>query len=162
MLEKLNLKNGVGEKIRRHWGDQKSLSLRNGNLPEQLHHFEIKHSVNLPSDLADYFLAVDGMNLNETDNEGFLFFPLQEFKLIRNFHKESANFPDAHFYFVFADLLAGCGWYAIRLSPDESTENTILDVSWENPKLIAHSFTEFIELYFERHPRLYCGNEDIL
>ncbi len=151
----------VGDKLKQYWSTQKSLTLRDGNVQEKLQHFEHKHSVKLPSDLAEYFLTIDGMQLNETDNEGFWFLPLQEISLTRKFHASSANFPDADNYYVFADYLGQCWWYAIRLTTENLADNPVLGIGWETPKQMARSFTEFIELYLVDHPRLYGGQESV-
>jgi hypothetical protein len=150
----LNSQDTIGSKIRQLWKSQ-DIRLRQGVSRDQVRSFEHQFSVFLPDDLVDYFRAVDGMNPNEMDANGFLFLPLSSLNPLRESHPDYANFPDAGSYFVFADYLTGCWWYAVRLSSERTTENTVLGIGWDKPRLVACSFTEFAELYFADHAQLY-------
>ena len=143
------------EKIKEYWKTQECVTLQAGNCQLLLDKFAAQYEIKLPPDFTDYLLTIDGMHLSEMDKNGFCFLPLQAIQLTRSYHIDTANFPDAESYFVFADYFQKSWWYAMRLTDERKTENTVLGIGWERPKYIASSFTEFIELYLVDQARLY-------
>lgn len=148
-------------KLISHWKSQK-LKIAPGNSEDKVREFESRNGVFLPTDLREYFLSVDGMAQiggHDCDQKGFSFWPLAR---VRSVPKECAEQeladpeienPDQ--YFVFADYLQWSWAYAIYLSERLSEANQIIHVGTLRPKVIAGSFTQFVDLYLRDAEELY-------
>lgn len=109
-----------------------------------------------PADFRLYFSTVDGMKKkfpNETDNEGFLFYPIQEIRCVkevfRNFTGENA--PNIY---IFADYLQQSWWYAFEIL-DSNTYSIGIMPYRDSYQQICSSLNEFIGLYITGSDRLY-------
>ena len=92
----------------------------------------------------------------EQDSNGFSFWTLarvQPLSVMRPGISGGLHFEEAH-YFVFADYLAECWWYAIGLGNREKKETPVVMVG-PPIELVADSFSEFLDLYFVDSPKLY-------
>jgi len=98
--------------------------------------FEHEFSVSLPPDLRDYFLAVDGMPEDETDEEMIRFWKLEEVKALPT---GAPNYASADYIdnpeslFLFADYSLWAHAYAIRLLAAPSDRNEIFIIGGEYP-----------------------------
>jgi hypothetical protein len=150
-----------------HWKSQGITTLR-GNTEEALIEFETRHSIRLPPDIREYFRATDGMPPRARqlgcDTEGFFFWPLREVKPVPVVCKSETIQPidDERLdkFFVFADYFGWSWAYAIDLSGPESGDHSVIHVGTLKPKTVAHSFSEFLELYLKDAPDLYVLKAD--
>ncbi|MEP7362390.1 MAG: SMI1/KNR4 family protein [Acidobacteriota bacterium] len=143
------------------WKDQ-GLSLAKGNSEARLAEFETKNAVHLPPDMRQYLAVANGMlNIpgSDCDANGFRFWPLDEVRSVPEVCSESGvTIPagealDKHF--VFADYLQWSWAYAIDLSGRDRGCQPIIHVGTLEPKTVAQSFCQFIELYLKDAPDLY-------
>jgi hypothetical protein len=101
--------------------------------------FETKYHVHLPSDLRDYFAAVNGFGGSGfgTDGEGITFLGLDEVKPLSEYW--SPDVPDADDYFVLADFDISAHVYAIRLLNNSGHGNPVVVVYDGRPVEVAGS-----------------------
>jgi hypothetical protein len=144
-----------------YWKSQ-GLSLPSGNLEETVRDFETRCAVTFPPDLREYLLNIDGMRQvggHDCDANGFAFWPLARIKNIVTIYREESKAPpglhEEDQYYVFADYLQWSWAYAIRLSNRPSEPNHVIHVGTVLPKIIAASFTDFVDLYLQDAPALY-------
>ncbi len=144
-----------------HWTTQ-GLKIATGATEQEVLSFESQNRAILPGDFRDYFLKVNGMFQdfhNSSDQEGFAFWPLNQ---VTNVSKECAkyspNLPvpaNPQNYFVFADYLQWSWAYAIHLGTRSSEAGQVIHVGTLRPKVVAGSFTEFVDLYLQDARDLY-------
>lgn len=113
--------------------------------------FEKKYAVKLPMILRYYFLAFNGTGQGNFGDNGFAFFSLDEFKLVREIMRKTE--PDKDTYpncYVFSDVLCWCWGYAVQLN-DEGIDGLVFQVSGtqQPPCVISTSFRAFIEDYLK-------------
>ncbi len=137
----------IGESLRKFWLRQ-GVRLNLGASEDELAAFEAKHHVRLPSDLRDYFTAVNGFDGSETwmtDDEVITFLGLDEVKPLNEYW--SLDVTDGDSYFVFADYSLAAHVYAIRLMSGADVGNAVAVVYDNKPVRVASSFSEFMEGY---------------
>jgi hypothetical protein len=132
---------------------------------DTLSNFETRNSILLPSDVRQYFLAVNGMSPKapgDIDSEGFCFWPLERMVSVsdeamqRPAHKSSHLHSELKHYFIFADYLQSSWAYAIRLGLNRDLRPEVVKVDDpDNLIRIANSFSEFLDLYLSNAPDLY-------
>lgn len=139
------------------------LKISAGCSQEEISGFESKNGVLFPEDFRNYLLHVDGMvpvATDDCDENGFSFWTLARIKnVVKEFAQHSSPIPkvaNADQYFVFADYLQWSWAYAIQLTNHLSESNQIIHVGTLRPKVIARSFTEFVELYLRDAEDLYA------
>lgn len=133
-------------------------------LEEDFLKFQELRNVILPEDLKDYFRLLQNKK-SEYNGELYRFFPLHEFKSINEELKNFAGTPDYsniihvlkdHEYcFVFADYMFHLFSYAIHLHNDGTKKNEIYVICGDKYKVVASSFTEFIQLYLTDSSKLH-------
>jgi SMI1 / KNR4 family (SUKH-1) len=137
-----------------------------GNSEEAIRKFESGNRVVLPPDFREYLLTVNGMlqaEGNDSDPNGFAFWPLSFIKSVREERVgqppllPEGQSPDE--YFVFVDYLQWCWAYAIRLTSRQSDGGQVAHVGKLYPRVIAYSFTEFIDLYLRDGAELYTDTD---
>jgi hypothetical protein len=120
--------------------------------------FELENSLVLPPDLAEYFKLLDNTT-DKLDSNLFQFYTVDQFKSVKN---ELANWGGIPNYnnivntlkecencFVFADYMFHMFTYAIRLYPNARGVNEIYIICGDKYKIIANSFSDFLDLYFD-------------
>lgn len=114
--------------------------------------FESKYRVTLPADIREYFSTVDGME-DDLDPGSNRFWPLAIVKPVSEelteHHADRWAYPDC---FVFADHCIWCFAWAVRLGTERlDVSGPVFQVTGggEPGRLIAHSFTEFVEMYLK-------------
>lgn len=141
----------------------------NGNVPisktkeSEIQIFQIQKKLVLPEDLSQYFKLLNGSN--GCDLRMFEYYPFIHFK---NVHEHLGNWngipdysniintlPDSDMYFVFADYMFHMFTYAIKLNNGGTENNEVIIISGDKFKIIANSFSEFIELYITDSAKLY-------
>lgn len=141
----------TGESLRKFWLRQ-GVKLNLGASEDALAAFEAKYNVHLPSDLRDYFAAVNGFDGSEgwvTDSELITFLGLDEVKSVSEYW--SPEVADADSYFVFADYSLAAFVYAIRLVNDSGDGSSVVVIYDCEPLKVASSFSEFAKDYLENN-----------
>lgn len=126
--------------------------------------FQEKNKLKIPLDMIHYFETVNGTN-DLYDESFFKFYSLKYFERIdKKFHdwegipnyKDILNsFPDYKKFFVFADYQLHLFSYAIHLNENTSSINQIYVICGNEFKIVAQSFTEFLELYLKKTTELF-------
>lgn len=120
--------------------------------PDDILAYEQRTGVRLPADMREYFQRLNGI---DSAPGFFRFFPLA--KLIP---LKSQSYPTFNVdrYCIFADYMAGTWYYAIYLGEDSFLQNRVILPDLPSQPVLAHSFSDFVELYLADSPRLY-GNQ---
>jgi SMI1 / KNR4 family (SUKH-1) len=145
-----------------HWKSQ-GINILHGNSEEALGEFEKLNNVQMPPDLREYFKVTDGMPPRARkvgcDREGFFFWPLKDLKAVPIVLENIGLQPvkNGEKSFVFADYFDWSWAYAIDLSGPQSGEHAIVHVGTLEPKTVARSFSEFLELYIKDAPDIYIS-----
>jgi hypothetical protein len=147
------------EKLIDHW-QAEGLSLAPGASKRALREFETKHKVVLPADFREYLSYANGMaqvSGHDCDAKGFSFWPLSRITTVSEECKRSkVEIPavdDIDHYFAFSDYMQWSWAYAICLLP--AREGMILQFGVRSPRIIAGSFTEFVDDYIIDSEKLY-------
>jgi hypothetical protein len=125
--------------------------------------FESIHRVRIPTDFAQYFRSLDGMNDGDTDQHGIRFWPLAN---VRQATSELETLDPAAFagLFVFADFMLWSHAYAIRIGSQGGSEVALVADQGTSqgspakitaPIPIAPSFGEFLFLYLREPESLF-------
>ena len=126
-----------------------------GVAPADIAAFEDRYHVDLPSDLREYFLTVNGMDPSDRcDDDLFSFFPLQEVATIaERLPDRCSKFAEASNYFMFADHSIALPTYAIRLSSNPDDPNPVASVYSDfgaiEVEVFFNSFTDFVNHYLD-------------
>lgn len=118
--------------------------------------FQKSTGVTLPEDLKEFLRVTNNLE-NSYNDRLYRFFSLKSFKSIDEELKFFNGVPDYSNIintlteykecYVFADYMFHMFAYAIRLKNTKSDENEIYIICGDEYKIIASSFTGFIELY---------------
>jgi hypothetical protein len=140
-----------------HWADA-GAQPAGGVTEEEIEAFQRTHNIRMPNDLRSYFLKVNGMRPDwhcDQDANGFTFWPLARLLCLGTVsYPASGGDSEGPKFFVFADYLTSCWQYAIALSNGEREDNSVLLINSPN-KIVASSFTEFVDLCVVDSPQLY-------
>ncbi len=146
------------ERLIVHWKKRGALPAPPAT-PEAITAFERKHAVRFPDDFRSYLLDANGMSeAGIMDNEGFCFWNLSQMKTLRQLNlDDGVSTPgfDENSYFAFADYLIWSWAYAIDLGRESTTRGQVIHVGTLQPRIIAESFTDFVESYVADSPNLY-------
>jgi hypothetical protein len=118
--------------------------------------FESANGILLPDDLKSYFLNINGTHESFTD-AFFEFYSLArckkaveaygDWKGIPDYSNLVNTLPDHHRYYCFANYNINMFVYAIQLHQHPGSKNEILVICGDEHRVIAESFTRFIEIY---------------
>jgi hypothetical protein len=124
--------------------------------------FGIGNNVVLPADLRAYFLNVNGMlpeAREDCDLNGFCLWPLDRVKSVTDeIARHSSPIrksPEDHLSFIFTDYREWSWAYAIRLTNRANAPNPVVHVGTLKPKIVADSFSQFVQLYVRDAAELY-------
>jgi SMI1 / KNR4 family (SUKH-1) len=148
--------NDLIDKLKAQWS-LRGIKTRHGVSLETIEAFESRYRVRLPDDLREYFIGVDGMEPGEMDADMFAFLPLAAVKSVP---EELADFagvpdytetvrilPDPQHWFVIVDYLVRSAVFAIRLSDDPGSTPVVWIGDGRRHRLVAPSFSTFLEAY---------------
>lgn len=131
---------------------------------ENISFFSLNNNIILPQDLVAYFIQLNGTS-DGYDDRLFKFYALSQFKTVKDELGEWEGVPDCRNIvsklnnnencFVFADHSFHLFSYAIRLYAYPSDINEVYVICGEEFKIVASSFTEFMNLYLHDDPKLY-------
>ena len=147
-----------------HWANA-GAEPNGGAAEEDLRAFQEENKVLIAADLRSYLLDINGMRQHwrhDQDGNGFSFWPLSRFRPVEvtSFRSRRAE-GDGPQFFVFADYLSSSWEYAIGLWGIERVGNPVLIIDNES-RLVAGSFTEFVDLCLIDSPKLYPHPTDDL
>jgi len=149
------------QKLVRRWRAD-GLAIAAGVSEEGLRRFEKKYGITLSSvpDFREYLLSLDGMAQiggQDCDEKGFAFWPLSRIKSVAEECSESKvetpRLDDIENYFAFADYMQWSWAYAIRVAPNQLGE--ILQFGTHSPRIVADSFSQFVDAYLADSEQLY-------
>lgn len=156
------------ETLKKIWGLE-NFSNINRTSENEISLFQRDNRLLVPNDLADYFKQLNGSN-EEYDSRFFKFYSFSNFKSINDDLKNWNGVPDYsnivntltdfEYYFVFADYSFNMFSYAIKLYPDYSLINQVLVICGDEFKVIANSFSEFIDLYLDNSIELQLDKDE--
>ncbi|KMQ66237.1 hypothetical protein ACM46_01400 [Chryseobacterium angstadtii] len=123
---------------------------------QEIDEFQKNNNIHLPEDFVEFYSDLNGMETlypNETDEEGFLFYPLEAVIPISNKFKDSRLINKEHI-FLFAEYMHKSWWYGVEVI---NANNYIIGIIPEKDffKPITNSFADFIKLYMDDSPKLY-------
>ncbi|MBI3826702.1 MAG: SMI1/KNR4 family protein [Candidatus Rokubacteria bacterium] len=124
------------------------LTIRPGAEEAALRDFERLHGVSLPEDFRLYLATVDGMHEMEWDSDLIHFWRLEEMRSLLEEISKVEDPEPLRGFFVFADHSIWAHGYAIRLTSDYDDAGRVVLVH-SRIGTIAHSFTEFLQLYLD-------------
>ena len=120
--------------------------------------FESANGLLLPPDLVEYFKLLENTT-DKMDANLYEFYTVDQFKSIKNDLAFSRGIPDygnivntldgCENCFVFADYQFNLFAYAIRLHRQPEGVNEIYVICGDEYKIIAKSFSDFLDLYFD-------------
>lgn len=153
-MEVLDIEN-TGKQLVEFWQKQKILSPP--NTWDDILHFEFSRSIQLPGDFRQLFLMTNGMvNLfpNYFDEEGYLFYPLEELTTLEE-ELDISNDSTVECCLFFAEYMHKSWWYAVRFSKGSDDYEICIVTSADKIKVITRSLEEFIQLYMKDDSILY-------
>ena len=152
------------EQVKRKWTSE-SVTIRPGVSVAALQEFELCYHIQLPADLREYFLAMDGMNHWDMCDDCFSFLPLDGVKAVS---EEIATFggvpdyreivwtlPDSRDWYVIVDFLISSAVYAIRMKSGADGNPVILINDGTTVRTVAPSFRGFLHAYLTDQLSLY-------
>ncbi|MES1213430.1 MAG: SMI1/KNR4 family protein [Singulisphaera sp.] len=151
------------ETLRNRW-TQQGLTLRPGLTVQQIGSFENRYKIKLPEDLRQFYLAVDGMEEGQADDDFFSFLRLQAVKTIPEELARFSGIPDyteitstlaePERWFVIVEYMIFSAAYAISLSA-RAEENAVLCIlDGKQHRVVAPSFVGFVREYLENPMKL--------
>lgn len=148
-------------KIKKLWNFSISTRLATA---DDISKFESKNCVRIPNDLKLFFKLLNGTN-GEYDQRFFQFYSLDEFRPIASEFKDWIGLApdygnlinmllDHHKFFVFANYQSYLFSYCIKLDKRQSEQNEVYILCGDEYKVIAGTFTEFLDLYISDDDKL--------
>lgn len=139
---------GILDEMIIYWKTQ-DISLTKGCSDEAIMSFQESMNIVLPSDFVFFFKTVNGMESlypNETDQAGFLFYPLNKIEAKKNGQSE--------IYLIFVDYMHRSWQYYLKILESDNYEIgiTATEASF---KKITNSLTDFLEYYMSDDEVLY-------
>ena len=126
------------------------------NIDEQLNLFQFRNKLIMPDDLIAYLKLPDD-ELKAYDQDMFQFYKFDEFKSVKDELGDYRGIPDYtnivntlpmhENCFVFVNYFTTITVYAIRLYDVSSAVNEIYAIIGDKFKVVANSFSEFIDIY---------------
>lgn len=147
----MELKKALSE-VLYYWQSQK-LQISSGCSDQEIKIFENRTGVSLPIDFQDYFRLTNGLNYqypNESDTNGFLFYPLNEIEIVPRNNTELENFP----IIIFADYMQKSWEYYAKLIDQDKYEIGIRP-SRNTFKYITSALADFLHYYVTDDEILY-------
>jgi hypothetical protein len=126
--------------------------------------FEAEKGLIIPGDVKDYFLSNNGTDGNYNEDL-YCFYNFKQFTSIETALKDWNGIPDysnlvntfenSKDCFVLADYMFHTFVYAIRLYKEVTDKNEVYVLCGDQFKMIASSFTDFIQLYTDQSVELH-------
>ena len=135
---------------------EKDLQVRAGAALAEIQAFERKNAVQLPIEMTEFYLGIDGMDSAEIDPESHIrMYGIGDLQPLTELLPEySRGIPNAQHAFVVADYLMWSLGYAVWLSDTILGATPVFLVGDGNPIRVSASFEEFIALFAHNSPAL--------
>lgn len=129
---------------------------------DEIEVFQNEYNVKIPQDLKDYYLMINGSGNLPLDNL-YEFYSIKRTKRIQDElinwagspDYSKVNFEGIESVFVFGDFMFNLQAFGIELTQKVSAENKVFIFCGEDFKIIARSFTEFLDLYLSSIDEIY-------
>ncbi|WP_394665099.1 SMI1/KNR4 family protein [uncultured Chryseobacterium sp.] len=129
---------------------------------DEIEAFQKKYDVEISEDLYDYYLEINGSG-NDTLNNLYEFYSISNTKKINeeliNFRGipdySQLNFDGMENVFIFGGYQFNLYAFGIELHQDISSENRIYIFNGKDFRIMAKSFTEFVDLYLNKPDEIY-------
>lgn len=134
---------------------QQNIRLTSGCSDSAIKLLESKMNVTLPSDFVDFYRMINGMELlypNDSDENGFLFYPLQGLKAVQADNEH--DIEHLQDYIIFADYMQKSWEYYLKIL-DKNNYEIGIRPACEIFKSITNSLSEFIKHYISNDEILY-------
>lgn len=145
------------ELLHRHWANQQKVRAEAGISPADIAEFEKKYRVVIPDAFAKYLQLANGLvpkriweDPVESDDEGFVFYPLAPEHLISSR------------YLIFAHWWLGLIDYAICLDPLRDHGKVVIVVDSTTGRFLAEDFSSFVGKYLSNMLCLYSGGPEVV
>jgi methylmalonyl-CoA/ethylmalonyl-CoA epimerase len=122
---------------------------------EQLNLFQFRNKLIIPDDLLAFFMLNDS-EIETYSQDLFVFYKFDEFKYVEEEDGDFVGVPDFRKIkntlaqhqdcFVFADYSITLAIFAIRLYKEKSHINEVYSIMGDQYRLVAKSFTEFVDI----------------
>lgn len=148
------------QRLKHHWL-ARGVEFNDGVSEAAIAAFEHEFGVVLPSDMREYFLTVNGMQPDVTDEEMLRFWTLQEFKPLpaaAPLYATASYISNPQTLFVFADYSIWAHAYAIRLGVAALNQNEIFIIGGDYPILLFNSFSQLIDSYLADKRLMFPSN----
>jgi len=146
-------KTSLWQNIIGYWRQQ-NLVIRAGVTLAEIAAFEQKYNVTLSVDLSEYFQAVDGTGIAESDEHLTSFLSLAQIRRVDEWLDDSEGFtyPDRFAYpncFVVVDHFMSSWLYAVQITRDPRNPSPVYRVTASDVpgQMEARSFHEFMTRY---------------
>lgn len=123
---------------------------------DEIEYIQKNNKLRMPGDFKFFYSRVNGMGNfypNETDEEGFLFYPIEA---VVSVDKEfvASDLINKGRIFIFSEYMHKSWWYGFEITDDKSYQIGIIpDKDIFVP--ITSSLADFIDLYLKNSSRLY-------
>ena len=128
------------------------------DLTNKILSFQLKNNLAIPPDLIQYFKLLDH-SIYELDKDLYQFYSFDQFRSVAeelahfggipNYNNIVNTLKQSENCFVFADYMANLFAYAIRLHQNITKVNEVYLICGDEFKLVAISFSDFLDLYFD-------------
>ncbi|MET7001561.1 SMI1/KNR4 family protein [Chitinophaga defluvii] len=144
------------ERLIVYWNDQEIAVDKLS--PYEIEAFEKWRRIRLPNDFKEYYQRANGMKSyypNDTDAEGFLFYPLENFISFEDEFMVKPENAGLNRTYIFAEYMHKSWWYGVKLNDMNDTYEIGIIPDKERFKSITTSLVVFIDLYLQDDARLY-------
>ena len=148
----------AADRLLTHWKRQ-GIELSHPASEDEISRFEDTFNVRLPRDFREYLLTINGIEADAGEVGWFTFWPVRQIEEeAKKIRAQEARTEDGSSHFWFADYFIQSNLFGIHLSNDPAMPNTIVD--WSK-QVVAHSFSEFVDLYISDPTRLGAGSPSL-
>lgn len=126
------------------------------NSIDKIEFIQKDNNLQMPSDFKYFYSRINGMGElypNESDKEGFLFYPIEEIMSVEKYFAGS-NLVSKQNVFIFSDYMQKSWWYGFEVMEDDSYRIGIIP----NKDIfvpITNHLGDFLDLYLKDSSELY-------
>lgn len=156
MKPALELERSPVQRLRQYWEEGEAPSLSPPAPPAEVRALELSKGVALPNDFRNYLEQINGFDQQRTyqDERGFNFWPLEKLTTVADCDDPSFGFVGDAGYIMFCDYLDLSWVYALSARPG-AHQVVLLGTRDGQPKVVADSFSQFVDRYLADDARLY-------
>lgn len=142
-------------RLRDYWRGKGAPSLSQPIHPDDLHAWESANGLVLPADFRQYLELANGFDQRKDyqDQRGFNFWPLEKLSRWPDHDAGRSAFAGVSDWVIFCDYLDRSWAYALSTSGHQVV---LVETRDGRPKVVARSFSQFIERYLDDDARIYA------